>query len=170
MQLKTTLLAAAIVVAGLAVQPFDAAQAATTTISANMNVKIQIQNACLITTGPSDLAFPTSGPLTTAVSSSTTFGVTCTDNLAYNVGMDAGKNASGGSNRMADAGGTNFVSYALYQDSGHLTPWGNTVGTNTEPGTGNGNEQTINVYGQVPAQTTPPAGSYSDIVAVTVTF
>lgn len=166
MQLKTALLAASIVAAGLAVQPLEIAHAGT--VTANMNVKIQIQNACQITTAPSDLDFGTQGPLTANVDIQTTFGVTCTDQAAYNVGMDAGQHASGGSNRMTD--GTNFVSYALYQDSGRTTAWGNTVGTDTEAGTGNGNAQTITVYGRVPPQTTPPAGNYSDIVAVTVTF
>jgi len=168
MQLKTAFLAAAIVAAGLAVQPFQTAQAATTTISANMNVKIQIQNACQITTAPSDLDFGTAGPLTANVDSSTTFGVTCTDAAAYNIGMGPGQNASGGSNRMTD--GTNFVSYALYQDAAYTTPWGNTVGSDTEARTGTGNAETVTVYGRVGPQTTPPAGNYSDTVAVTVTF
>jgi len=166
MQFKTALLAAAVVVAGFAVQPLEVAHAGS--VSANMNVKIQIQNACQITTAPSDLDFGTAGPLTAAVDNQSTFGVTCTSQAAYDIGMDAGQNASGGTNRMTD--GTNFVNYALYQNSGRTTAWGNTVGTNTEAGTGNGNEQTITVYGRVPAQTTPPAGNYSDTVAVTVTF
>lgn len=166
MQLKTTLLAAAIVAAGLAFQPVRTAQAGTAT--ANMNVKIVIQNACEITTAPADLDFGTQGPLTANVDNSTTFGLTCTDQAPYNIGMDAGQNASGGTNRMTD--GTNFVSYALYQDSARTTPWGNTIGTDTETGTGSGSAQTITVYGRVPSQTTPPAGNYSDVVAVTVTF
>lgn len=166
MQLKTTLLAAAIVAAGLIAQPLEVAHAGT--VSANMNVKIKIQNACQITTAPTDLDFGTQGPLTAAIDNQTTFGVTCTDQAPYNIGMGAGQNASGGSNRMTD--GTNFVSYALYQDSARTTVWGNTVGSDTEAGTGNGDEQTITVYGEVPAQTTPPAGNYSDVVAVTVTF
>lgn len=168
MQLKTTLLAAAVVAAGLAVQPLDTAQAATT-ISSNMTVKIKIQNACQITTAPSTLDFLTAGPLTANVNSTATLGVTCTSQAPYNIGMGAGLNASGGVNRMTDGSG-NYVSYALYQDSARTTPWGNTVGTNTEPGTGNGSEQTITVYGQVAPQTTPPAGNYQDTVAVTVTF
>jgi spore coat protein U-like protein len=43
-------------------------------------------------------------------------------------------------------------------------------GTNTEAGTGTGTTQTITVYGQVPAQTSPAPGSYADVVNVTVTF
>ena len=62
------------------------------------------------------------------------------------------------------------VAYGLYQDSGHGTNWGNTVGTDTVSGTGNGNAQTLNVYGQIGSQTTPQPGAYADTVNVTVTF
>ena len=48
--------------------------------------------------------------------------------------------------------------------------WGNTVGTDTVSGTGNGNAQTLNVYGQIGSQTTPQPGAYADTVNVTVTF
>lgn len=167
MQLKTTVLAAAVVAAGLAVQPFQAAQASGS-VNADMNVKIEIQNACEITTAPSDLDFGTAGPLTANVDNTATFAVTCTDLAPYEIFMGAGQHASGGSNRMTD--GTNFVNYALYQDSGRTKPWGSTSGTDTETATGNGTSQSFTVYGRVPPQTTPPAGAYSDVVAVTVTF
>ena len=37
-------------------------------------------------------------------------------------------------------------------------------------GTGNGNAQTLTVYGHIAAQTTPAPGAYADTVNVTVTF
>ena len=37
-------------------------------------------------------------------------------------------------------------------------------------GTGNGSAQTLTVYGQIAAQTTPAPGAYADTVNVTVTF
>ncbi|MBS0432870.1 MAG: spore coat protein U domain-containing protein, partial [Proteobacteria bacterium] len=48
--------------------------------------------------------------------------------------------------------------------------WGNTIGTNTVASTGTGSAQAFTVYGQVPAQTTPPAAVYNDTVNVTVTY
>jgi len=48
--------------------------------------------------------------------------------------------------------------------------WGNTVGTNTVAGTGTGNSQSLTVYGNVPAQATPPAATYNDTITVTVTY
>lgn len=167
MQLKTALLAAAVVAAGLAVQPFDVARAGTST--ANMNVKITIQNACDVSTvAPTTLDFGTQGPLTAAVYNTSTITVTCTNGASYNVGLDGGGAANVNGRVMKN--GTNTVSYQLYSDSGHNTVWGNTIGTDTVTSTGTGTQQTFTVYGEVPAQTTPPAGAYTDTVAVTVTY
>ena len=51
--------------------------------------------------------------------------------------------------------GAATVNYTLYSDSGRTTVWGNTIGTDTVAGTGNGAAQTLTVYGRVPPQTTP---------------
>lgn len=66
-------------------------------------------------------------------------------------------------------GGGATVNYALYRDAGFTQNWGNTTGTDTTAGTGSGAVQTVTVYGQVPAQTTP-AAAYADTVAVTITY
>ena len=62
------------------------------------------------------------------------------------------------------------VAYGIYQDAGHVTNWGKTVGTDTKAGTGNGTAQTLTVYGNILPQTTPAPGAYADTVNVTVTF
>ncbi|KGC54755.1 fimbrial family protein [Burkholderia mallei] len=113
--------------------------------------------------------------LATAVNQQTTLSVTCSNTTSYNVGLDAG-NVSGStvSSRLlagTTTGNTSTtVSFQLYQDSGHTTIWGNTVGTNTVSGTGNGTAQTLSVYGQVPAQTTPKPDTYESTVTATITF
>ena len=66
--------------------------------------------------------------------------------------------------------GSATVTYSLYSDSGRTTVWGNTVGTNTVAGVGNGASQSYTVYGRVPAQTTPAAATYTDTITVTVTY
>ena len=48
--------------------------------------------------------------------------------------------------------------------------WGNTVGTDTVAGTGNGASQAYTIRGRVPIQTTPAPGAYADTVTVTVTY
>ena len=62
------------------------------------------------------------------------------------------------------------VGFQLYQDAGHTTLWGNTQGTNTASGTGTGSAQSIVVYGQVPAQTTPKPDTYQTTITATVYF
>lgn len=167
MQLKTALLAAALAAAGLAIPSLQTADAAS--VSANMTVKIAIQNACDVSTvAPTTLDFGTQGPLTANVDQTSTVTVTCTSGAGYNVGLDGGGAANVNARVMKN--GTNSVGYQLYSDSGRTAVWGNTIGTNTVAATGNGNAQSYTVYGRVPPQTTPPAGTYQDTVAVVVTY
>lgn len=69
---------------------------------------------------------------------------------------------------MSD-GASHFLSYALYQDTGRTTVWGNTGGTGVA-NTGTGTQNALTVYGAVAAGQAVPAGSYSDTVVATVTF
>lgn len=138
-----------------------------TTATTTYNVTSTVQATCLIS--GNSLGFGNySGSL---VSISTTLSVQCTNGTTYNVGLNAGT-ASGATvttRAMGGPGGAT-LNYALYQDSGHSTNWGQTVGTDTEAGTGNGSAQTITVYGQVAASQFVTTGSYSDTITATVTY
>jgi spore coat protein U-like protein len=163
MNVKATA-AAILVTFGLASTSLHAA-----TVTNTMPVKIIIQNACNVsTTAPTTLDFGTQGPLVANIDQNATITVTCTTNAPYNVGLDAGGGASINARRMIN--GVNTVGYQLYRDTGRTTVWGNTVGTDTVAGTGNGIAQALTVYGRVPPQTTPPAATYNDTVNVTVTY
>jgi spore coat protein U-like protein len=63
-----------------------------------------------------------------------------------------------------------YVDYELYRDAGHSLRWGATIGTDTVPGTGTGTAQALTVHGRVPATQSVAAGSYGDVVTVTVTY
>lgn len=63
--------------------------------------------------------------------------------------------------------GTHKVRYGIYQDAAHTVPWGSTKGRDTETASGNA---VLTAYGLVPAQTTPPPGSYTDVVNVLVSY
>ena len=65
---------------------------------------------------------------------------------------------------------SDLIAYQLYSNAGLSAVWGNTVGTNTVTGTGNGGTQNLTVYGNVPVQATPSPGSYSDTVTVYVYY
>ena len=99
----------------------------------------------------------------------------CSNTTPYNVGLDAGgvSGSTVAARLMAGttAGNTSTtVGFQLYQDAGHSTIWGNTQGTDTVAGTGSGSAQSINVYGQVPAQATPKPDTYQTTVTATVYF
>jgi spore coat protein U-like protein len=140
------------------------------TVTSTMPVKIIIQNACNVSTAPTLLDFGTQGPLVANVDSTATITLTCTTGATYNVGLDGGGAGAANINARRMINGTNTVGYQLYRDTGRTTVWGNTVGTDTQPGTGNGTAQTLTVFGRVPPQTTPPAATYNDTVNVTVTY
>jgi spore coat protein U-like protein len=63
-----------------------------------------------------------------------------------------------------------LLHYQLFSNSGYTTNWGNTVGTDTLAGTGNGTTQPLTVYGQIPAQQLATPGSYTDTIIVSVTY
>ncbi len=162
--LRTALLSAA---TGGLLLTAAAAYAATDTSS--MTVRIVIQSSCDVhTVAPTDMDFGTQGALTANIDQTSTITLTCTPTTTYDVGLNGG--GSGNINARVMINGTEDVGYQLYSNAGRTTVWGNTVGTDTVAGTGNGSAQTLTVYGRVPPQTTPPANTYTDTVTVTVTY
>lgn len=165
--------AAVVLMFGASLPIADAATYSNGTATATLTVSLTLQANCSIATNP--LNFGTNGVLATAINQQTNVAVTCTNTTPYNVGLDAGTvtGSSVTSRLMAGTATGNTattVSFQLYQDSGHTTVWGNTQGTNTVAGTGTGSAQSIAVYGQVPAQTTPKPDTYQTTVTATVYF
>ena len=140
--------------------------------TADFQVQITIENACDVDiTPPTDLDFGTHGLLSADVTQQSTVSVLCTEGLAYDLKLDAGLNGSGGdttTRRMIN--GAADVTYDLYRDSNRTEHWGDDDGVDTLGSIGTGAVQTWPVYGLVPAQDTPPAGTYLDTVTVTVTY
>jgi spore coat protein U-like protein len=141
-----------------------------TSKTATFDVTLTVQDDCSIAANPMD--FGTTGMMGKNIDQASTLAVTCTAGTPYNVALDAGTAADStiASRKMANAGGTASIDYNLYSDVARTQAWGQTVGTDTVSGTGNGDAQSINVYGRVPAQTTPAAGTYSSTVTATVIF
>jgi spore coat protein U-like protein len=155
--------------AGLAVVSMAAS---ATAVDNTFQARIVIQDACLVNlTAPTTLDFGTNGVLSANVDTSSVVTLTCATSTAYSVSLDAGANPSSAGDvatrRMKS--GSNYVGYQMYTDSSRSDVWGTAVG-DLVAGTGNGIAQTLTVYGRVPAQTTPPAGTYTDTVTVTVTY
>jgi len=143
---------------------------ATTTTSTTFQVKLTITSECRIVSA-STLDFVSNGVINANIDQSSTLNVQCTNTTPYNIGLDAGSNGGTVATRLMKGWPSNeTIGYSLYTTAGRSVVWGNTVGTDTVAGTGNGASQGYPIYGRVPAQTTPAAGNYTDTVTVTVTY
>jgi spore coat protein U-like protein len=144
-----------------------ASQAADKT--ADLDVSASIAKNCTITTAP--VNFPTYDPIVTHASApddgTGTVTVACTKGAAVTVALGQGDNYSGG-NRMAN--GTNYLGYALYQDSGYSAAWGTGSGNEVLVTTTSKDPVPLTVYGRIPGGQDLPEGTYNDTVVATVNF
>lgn len=161
---------------------FVTAMACTTTLAgaavysngtetSNFDATLKLVTDASITANPLDFG-QSQGTLSTAINVNTTISVTATNTTPYNVGINAGSGTgSSDTNRYLSGtgGNTSTIAFNLFQAAG-ATPWGNTQGTNTKPGTGTGSAQSLTVYGQIPAQATPAPDTYKSTLTVTVYF
>lgn len=132
--------------------------------SATFDVTAEVIGVCEITAG-NTLAFGNYNPVTgTQVDGSTTVSVTCSNGTT---GTEVGLDYTGNMND----GGLNNLTYGLFQDAGHATAWGDTVGNDRQVVTADGTAQSMTVYGRIDAnQSTAMVGSYTETVTATVYF
>lgn len=133
---------------------------ATANVEATCNPSFSVQ----------DMDFGTHGLLNTSVDITATVAPQCTNTTPYQIGLDDGLHAAGNQRRMQNTVTGRYVTYGLYQDVGRSLRWGNTLGADTVSTTGTGNPQSRAIYGRVAAQSTPPSGTYSDTITVTITY
>ncbi|MGH7084442.1 MAG: Csu type fimbrial protein [Acetobacteraceae bacterium] len=131
-----------------------------------MSVSAAVVATCTVSANP--LAFGNYSGV--AVAQQTTLLVQCTPSTHYNVGLNAGTGSGATTTTRVMTGGPGTLDYQLFQNVAHTINWGNTLGTDTASGEGNGHSQTLAVYGRIPAGQFPPIGSYADTVTVTVTY
>lgn len=128
-----------------------------------------VVNNCTISA--TNLAFATTSTLSSLLSATGALSVQCTNGDAYQIALSSGSSGTLTNRTMKAASGDNVVNYQLYQDASHSVVWGNgTSGSTMKTGLGSGLTQSIPVYGAVPAQTTPPPGTYSDTITATISF
>nr|WP_238535649.1 MULTISPECIES: spore coat U domain-containing protein [Paraburkholderia] len=137
--------------------------------SFGFTVNATVVNNCLISA--TNIAFTSTGVLSSALNATGAITARCTNGDAYRIALSSGSSGNVAARQMQRSGGGGTVNYQLYTDSGHTSAWGDgTAGTTMATGTGSGNALSINVYGRVPAQSTPMPGSYSDTITATITF
>jgi spore coat protein U-like protein len=153
-----------------------AAMAATDT--ANLAVSATVENACAISAGT--LAFGTlalevnagMGTVTGAnhdADSGTSIKIACTNGASAAITGDLGANATGSVRKMAS--GADRLSYELYTDSGRGTVLDATTGAISYTGTGATTTDKA-IFGRITGAQLAAAkkGSYSDTVAMTITY
>jgi spore coat protein U-like protein len=147
---------------GLTTQPADAA-----TVTTTFGITATVQATCLVSA--SSLAF---GTYTGAVvDTASSVSVTCTNTTPYNVGLSAGL-ATGATvtTRQMTGPASALLNYVLFSDASRTVNWGQTIGTDTVTGTGNGAAQAINVFGRLTSGQFVAPGAYTDTITATVTY
>ena len=143
------------------------------TATSNMSVSATVSDSCTISAGA--LAFGAYDTVAgSAVDGTATLSVACTQGASSTITLGQGANADSGSTDAAPlrrlANGTDTLSYALFQDSGRSTVWGNTGGTGAGYTASSAAPTDVTVYGRIAASQSVPAASYSDTVVATITF
>lgn len=141
-----------------------------TTVTGSFQVQITIQATCTLVSA-TNLNFGTNGVLAANIDQTNTITVQCTNTTPYDIGLNKGLNGAAVTTRQMKGGPSNeLINYAIFRDSARTQNWGETIGTDTVTGTGNGAAQSFTAYGRVAPQTTPTPGSYTDTITVTVTY
>jgi spore coat protein U-like protein len=141
-----------------------------TTVPFSFKATATVTNSCFISTTP--LAFAGDNRvLSAAVRTRGSVGVLCTAGAPYQVSLNGGSVANNpGARKMASALSPDTIRYDISNTlDGPL--WGDgSNGTSMVSGTGSGGQQTLPLFGRVPAQKTPAPGDYKDTVIATLMF
>jgi len=143
-----------------------------TVVSMPFQAMLTVPPQCSVMTA-SDMDFspggmPLTGTSTGTLTSNSTIDLECTKRTAWQVGLDDGLHASGGSRQMCNSGGA-CLSYQLNQPDG-VTPWGDDLDVDTVEGISSGGPQSLSVIGRINDQPLTQAGRYSDTVKVILTY
>lgn len=112
-------------------------------------------------------------PLTANVDQQNGMMLSCPNGTPYAISLSAGGSGNQTARQMLLSGGTSsdLLSYNIYTTAAYTTIWGDgTAGTATVTGTGTGSTVYPTLFGRIPPQATPPAGSYGDVLTITVTY
>lgn len=130
-------------------------------------VKARVTKTCRVSATALDFGIQ-NGLLAAPTDATTQLKTRCTAGLSYQIGLDNGQHALAGIRRMVL--GTGAAQYDLYKDPGRTDRWGDTLNVDTLSQVGTGANQTSTVYGQVPAQPSPPPGTYTDTITISVYY
>lgn len=132
------------------------------TATGTMDVTLNVDNACSLTTAAIDFGTVTDFSAAATVNSLTT--LKCTPTAVATVRVSLGNSVNGTQRRMRNGAGTQFIDYNV-QDATNIA-WP-AAGLNF---TGTGLDVPLGIRGVVPVQGAKPAGSYSDVVTIDVAY
>lgn len=139
-----------------------------TTLNDQIGATATVKNGCEIV-GVDDMAFGDLSPAqnsTLQANATASIAIQCPTNTSYSVAIGQGLHASGSQRQLCRQG--ECVQYGLYQDAAHTQAWSQT--TPQKQYASSGEPQTLVVYGAVPSQTWPAAGTYTDTVVITLSY
>lgn len=139
----------------------------------SLDVTAEVLSSCNITS-TSTLAFGTVDQSSANIDNQGAVSLICTATTPWVLHTDSGINASGAQKRMKHASQADTLNYNIFTDNGRSVPFpdaAGTPGTGPASDTGNGQLQTVTVFGRIPSgQTLPRPGNYSDTLTVTVSY
>ena len=155
---------------------------AVTTVGGTVNASLVLTSSCLINgvVGANGavfgaLDFGTATTMFTTLNGQVMSGagamtVLCsagtTPTITLGAGAHDGLAAAQGTRALAN--GTDYVGYDLYSDSGHNTLVA--INGNVVLPQSTGVQQTVSIYGKATGKVGLPAGTYSDVITVVLTF
>jgi spore coat protein U-like protein len=149
--------------------PLSAVTTSTFTVTA------QIVAGCLVVGGVTSygtLDYGTQSALSTSTLSTSLGGTTVTfqftPGVAMNMSVDGGQNSASGTRNLKRTSGTQLLAYQLYRDAAYSQTLG--IGTSVAVSYSDPTAIKLPVYGRVQLSGTLPAGTYTDVVQVTVTW
>jgi len=136
-----------------------------------MPVRIEIAGVCAVSA--SDLnfgAYVSNSP--TPVLGQTTIQLQCSADTVAEIHLDAGSGpgATTSNRRMEGSGLVGRIAYGLYQDAGRTIHWGDRSGRDTLEVQTTGSQQSIPIYGQIPAGQREQSGTYTDTITIRVVY
>ncbi len=142
-----------------------ASPAMATTATDHLTVTATVLSGCSLTGGSLSFGQYVSGQGQNLDATGQVNYANCNGNLTFE--LDGG--SAGDVNNRAMSSGSDKLKYQLYKNSSRTALWG--MGTDAfalqllSTLTGN-----VNVYGRIPSGQTVPAGTYNDVVNITLTF
>ena len=135
--------------------------------SPSFQVRARVPDFCEVSA--TDLDFGTVGLLQNPVDANGSIRVRCTNGTTYRIRLSGGQAGAVAPDQRRMRRGSHTVRYGIFRDSARTLGWGDQPG-NSVSGVGNGAVQTYTTHGRVFAQPTPPAGTYTDTIVVTVDY